>query len=206
VSDNWKYRRCSSCHSKDLLYQARLKTIRKLDRDNSLSSSLRAKYPQSKTFRDFTVWFRSIWKRNPTFDEFLKFKEELHNRETQEKAKIETVNTRREMNLEKAINEIKFPLVSEDCKTYRLSRMKNQRSFEESVNMTHTYQCSSCTAWLDWFKHDYEEKREGKEGDMSPFDSLNLGANFWKGESETESPYTSKPLDKELNRKDFDDR
>lgn len=205
VSDTWKYRRCSTCHEKDLLYDARRKEIRKLDRDNSLSQSLRAKYPQSKTFKDFTIWFKSIWHRDPSFDEFLRFKEEIRAKESREKAKVESLNTRRQLNLEKLINEPKFPFLSEDCLEYRSARLKDKRDFDESASMTHTYKCKVCTAWLDWLKFEAEEK-ELREGDLSPFDKpLNLGANFWKGEPETESPFRSKPLDRDLERTEFND-
>lgn len=203
VSETWKYKRCSSCHEKDVVFQARQKTIRKLN-DNSLSESLTKKYPQSKTLKDFTVWFKDIWHRNPSFDEFLSFKEEIRARESREKAKIESVNTRREMNLEKLINEPKFPLLSEDCREYRTARMKYQRSFSESASMTHVYKCQTCTAWLDWLKFEAETEQP-REGDFSAFDKPISGANLWNpNNSEEESPYTSKPLDRELDRKELE--
>ena len=108
---------------------------------------------------------------------------------------------RQERQENKTVNSVEFPLKNEDCRKYRLLRAKSQRSPEEDEFLgVHILRCSICTKWLAWFK-----EQEPEEGDDSAFEKPNIGANPFDTSQKTEPDTANKPLDRDLEKSEFDD-
>jgi DNA-directed RNA polymerase subunit RPC12/RpoP len=226
VPEDWQYKRCPECHEKDKDYTQVKKNVRQQEREaEKLRESIDLdRNPSLRTYSDFRRAFSRFGE--PTFEKYLKFLRDMKEKQRRENIDVRTKESLQKIRENKLVNALTFPLENEDCRTYRLSRAKTERSPEEDEFLAHVYKCENCTKWLKWFKDRPEEPT--KEGEMSYWDKpTESGTNIWNSEETKQESHEEKAkriqresgfnedfkrtvqdettLDSDLDREDFGD-
>jgi hypothetical protein len=227
VPDDYSFKRCELCRAKDKARNLKnsevRRELRKFDRDSKIQIKGLNKLPDfARSYSAFKRWYEKMFHDKPcTWDDYLKLIDHFRNRQAQEQSRIEISRRKHERSEEKILNALDFPFESEDCKTYRIFRAKEKRSFEESDFIaSHILKCKVCTDWLQWFKV-YQDESESREGDTTQFDKPLSGANAWDTSNEPEESYedevkrkgltndfkrsTDELIEKDLDRSEFAD-
>lgn len=197
VSDEWTFKTCPICRAKNL----EKRDLEKRAKEARQGLDVK-KHPFIETYAMFRKAFKKLKGHEATFEQYLTICEDMRRRETTEALRRTFKEQKIEREESKLINSLTFPLINEDCKTYRLLRAKSQRSPEEDEFIgTHILKCQTCTNWLKWFK-----ELEPEEGDDSAFEKPNIGANpFDVGQKTEPDSGNYKPIDRDVERSELDD-
>lgn len=229
IPDSYRLKCCPLCREKKKAYNLKNSLVRKemnkLDKEAERQTKGLSNLPKYMgSFSIFQKWFAQTWHRKGMWEDFLAVKEKFRREQAEKEGKIERAKLRNDRVEEKIVNALEYPLVSEDCRTYRLLMAKSKREMEEDEWLgVHLLRCDGCTKWRNWRKYHVSETTLN-EGDMSAWDSPNIGADAWGEQNVKELSYEEQVKDKlhgmgfnddfhqssddgkeeDLDRKDFD--
>ncbi|MCJ7631368.1 hypothetical protein MUP77_03045 [Candidatus Bathyarchaeota archaeon] len=143
VEDNWQYKRCEICRTKDLAYKQVLKDKRKLDRE-ARNKIKELKLERAMNFSEWSKFAQEVlYDPSPTWERYSEYLKQRKEHEIYSKAETETYRL-------KSVNQKKYALINSElfplshgreCYSFRLSRLNG------SENLNHLDNCSDCSDW-----------------------------------------------------------
>lgn len=169
VEDNWQYKRCEICRTKDIAYKQVLKDKRRLDRESR--NKIKELKLEGKALR-FGEWEKIAKEKfnnpKPTWEQYDVYLKQRKEREIFSKAE-------REIYRLKAENQQKYRLICQDlfplshgreCYAFRLSRLNGSR------DIRHLSSCEDCSDWNYNFENDMLPALQDERDDSEPVDPI----------------------------------